>query len=198
MPLEARQLYGALILLVILGALAAGRMAGPGNLFFKKITQPNTDPRSGPTAVELTGDGVKQGVYFLPRGARVADLIAIAGEKEKGFKAGDLGRVLRSGLSVHIDRAERTGEGEQAAEVRIGGMSNALRFALDMPMGLNRASREDLLLVSGIGQKTAEAIIETRKAIGGFRTMEDLLEVKGIGPKKLEKFSRSFYMDSAP
>jgi competence protein ComEA len=64
-----------------------------------------------------------------------------------------------------------------------------------MPIGLNSATAADLTMVQGIGEKTAERILETRAELGRFKAVDDLLEVKGIGEKKLEKFRRSFYID---
>jgi competence protein ComEA len=52
---------------------------------------------------------------------------------------------------------------------------------------LNSATREELMSLSGIGEKKADAILLYRKQVGRFTSVEQLLEVKGIGPKTLEK-----------
>jgi competence protein ComEA len=52
---------------------------------------------------------------------------------------------------------------------------------------LNSASREELISLSGIGEKKADAILAFRKQVGKFTSVEQLLDVKGIGPKTLEK-----------
>lgn len=54
---------------------------------------------------------------------------------------------------------------------------------------LNRADAVALTRVKGIGAKTAEAIVEHRRAHGAYRNLRDLLQVKGIGEKKLEKLT---------
>ena len=54
------------------------------------------------------------------------------------------------------------------------------------PVDLNTAGKSELVQLPGVGDKTADAIIERRKHIP-FRKSEDLMEVKGIGEKKFAK-----------
>jgi competence protein ComEA len=55
------------------------------------------------------------------------------------------------------------------------------------PIDLNKATLEELMLLPGIGEKTAERIIEKRAELKGFRSVDDLLGVKWVGKAKLEK-----------
>jgi competence protein ComEA len=55
------------------------------------------------------------------------------------------------------------------------------------PVNLNTATVEQLLTLPGIGPSKAQAIVETRQKIGGFKKLEDLLRVKGIGRKTFRK-----------
>jgi competence protein ComEA len=54
-------------------------------------------------------------------------------------------------------------------------------------ININTASKEELMSLDGIGEVKAAAILEHRKQIGRFSSVEQLLDVKGIGPKTLEK-----------
>ncbi|MBW7957145.1 MAG: helix-hairpin-helix domain-containing protein [Deltaproteobacteria bacterium] len=55
------------------------------------------------------------------------------------------------------------------------------------PLDINKASAEDLMLLPGIGEKTALRIVEKRAEMNGFRTVDDLTEVKWVGKVKLER-----------
>ncbi|MBR0423286.1 MAG: helix-hairpin-helix domain-containing protein [Clostridia bacterium] len=55
-------------------------------------------------------------------------------------------------------------------------------------INLNTASKEELVTnISGIGEKTANKIINYRKTNGGFTSKEELMNIKGIGKNKFEK-----------
>jgi len=50
-------------------------------------------------------------------------------------------------------------------------------------MNLNTASAQELTALRGVGDKTAQAIVEYRQSHGPFKSVEELVEVKGIGEK---------------
>lgn len=57
----------------------------------------------------------------------------------------------------------------------------------DFRIDINSASWVEWTQIEGIGEVTAQKIIDDRKANGPFRSVKDLQRVKGIGPKTLEK-----------
>lgn len=54
-------------------------------------------------------------------------------------------------------------------------------------INVNKADREALKALPGIGPAYSKRIIVYREKNGGFKTIEELKEIKGIGPKRLEK-----------
>ena len=52
---------------------------------------------------------------------------------------------------------------------------------------LNTATREELLALPGVGEKTADRILSYRDTYGRFSAVEQLMDVEGIGPTLLEQ-----------
>lgn len=58
-------------------------------------------------------------------------------------------------------------------------------------VNINKATLEELLTVSGIGESKAKAIIEYRQQNGEFKKIEDIMEVSGIGEALYEKIKNN-------
>ena len=56
----------------------------------------------------------------------------------------------------------------------------------ELMININTANVFELQLLEGIGEKTAERIIEYRNENGNFEVIEDLMRIDGIGKKKFE------------
>ena len=54
-------------------------------------------------------------------------------------------------------------------------------------VNINSAGIDELISLPGIGEKTAEKIINKRIELGEFNTLEDIMLVPGIGSKTYEK-----------
>jgi competence protein ComEA len=55
-------------------------------------------------------------------------------------------------------------------------------------VNVNTATKEELMTVPGIGEVTAQKIIDYREKNGDFQKIEDLTKVDRIGEKTLAKF----------
>ncbi|MBW3090698.1 helix-hairpin-helix domain-containing protein [Bifidobacterium sp. 82T25] len=92
----------------------------------------------------------------------------------------DGGDDVANGVSAHPNDSELA-ESEQNADAATTPEPD------DGRIDLNTATSEQLQTINGIGPVTAERIIEHRKVIGRFVSVDQLLDVKGIGSKTLEK-----------
>lgn len=54
-------------------------------------------------------------------------------------------------------------------------------------ININTAPVDQLQDLPGIGPEIAQRIVEFRKTVGPFKTVEDIMKVKGIGEKRFEK-----------
>lgn len=145
------------------------------------VTGPAVEPSSpgGAAAivVQAAGAVVHPGVYTLPAGSRVQDLIFAAGGAAAGA---DPDALALATVLVDGQRVEVPLEGEVVA------IDPLAPVAPSGPLDLNRATADQLDELPGVGPSTAAAIVEHRTANGPFSSIEDLLDVRGIGPAKLD------------
>ena len=71
----------------------------------------------------------------------------------------------------------------------IGAAEETMVYAEDMmgKLNINTATAEELIRLSGIGEKRAADMIAFRERNGGFSSIEDIMKVSGIGEKTFEK-----------
>lgn len=82
----------------------------------------------------------------------------------------------------------KTSESEKgfAVETPTETIDNIEKESGPKKVSINQGSKEDLMTLSGIGEKTAEKIIEYRTT-NSFSTIEDIKNVSGIGDSIFEK-----------
>jgi len=123
--------------------------------------------------VEIAGSVVKPGVYELPDGSRVNDLLTAAG--------GLAGEADRDWLAKNLNLAQKLADGvkifipEKSAD--LSNLSNSSNLP-DLPnkININSASVAELDTLWGIGPVTAQKIIDGRP----WSRPEELLEKKVI------------------
>lgn len=67
---------------------------------------------------------------------------------------------------------------------------------VNFPVSLNTATHEELVCIKGIGDVTAQKIIEYRDSIGGFTSRYQLLEINGIGESKMNTIMEYTYIEN--
>lgn len=121
--------------------------------------------------VYISGDVVKPGVYQVPLGSRVNDVVNIAG----GF--------LPSANTNLINQAELVSDSSHIkipSQLRNEGMtSNGIN--------INLATEIELEGLPGIGPSVAKSIVAYRTENGPFQKIEEIQKVPGVGPVTFEK-----------
>ncbi|QDV46206.1 ComE operon protein 1 [Stieleria neptunia] len=56
-------------------------------------------------------------------------------------------------------------------------------------VNLNQAAEHELMLLPGVGPRTARRILQDRETNGPFLSLDDLQRVPGIGPKTIQEIS---------
>ncbi|MBI5643065.1 MAG: helix-hairpin-helix domain-containing protein [Deltaproteobacteria bacterium] len=73
---------------------------------------------------------------------------------------------------------------------------DAVRPFPGFPIDINTATKEELMVLPSIGDKTAARIIEKRRELGGFRSVDELTGVKWIGKVKLGRIRHLITVNS--
>ncbi len=74
-----------------------------------------------------------------------------------------------------------------AAETKSAAEDAKAKAHLVGVVNVNTATNEELGLLPGVDSVRALAIIERRKEMGGFKSIEDLKQISGIGERALER-----------
>ena len=143
-----------------------------------------TSPVAAPTTtgelvVQAAGAVEQPGVYRVPGGSRVADLVALAvAAPDADLQALGLASLLQDGQRVWVPRV-----GEVVAGAVGAGADGSVPSG---PLDLNTATAQQLDQLPGVGPATAARILDHRAKIGRFQRVEELLDVPGIGQAKFE------------
>ena len=125
---------------------------------------------SADICVYICGCVITPGVYTVPEGTRIHEVLTLAGGFAEGAEI------------TAVNLAEAVYDGE---EIRIPSVSEvqvaATQAASDGRVNINTAGLDELMTLPGIGKAKAEAVISYRTEHGKFSSIEALMEVSGIG-----------------
>lgn len=132
--------------------------------------------------IDVKGAVQYPGVYEVAENARVFEAIQKAGgmNGKADELAVNLASPLQDGMVVYIPFKGETKENPFINP-------NVMEDPAQQKVNINLATSDELQTLSGIGPSKADAIIAYREEKGPFTKIEDLLEVTGIGEKSLEK-----------
>jgi competence protein ComEA len=135
-------------------------------------------------AVEIVKDDQAQGIYFFESRTSVNKLLKTANFRS----ASDKDFYLSNGMKINIYSKSND------KKITVSEMDAAKRLALGMSLDINKASKDELILINGIGEKTATNIIELREKKGQFKKIEELTKIRGIKEKRLSAFRKNLYV----
>lgn len=140
--------------------------------------------------VDIKGAVKLPGMYEVTSDMRVLNVIDMAGglKETADDSQVNFSQRIEDQMVIYIPV-----EGEELSETVIAGTnSNTANISKDEEgkVNLNQATKEELMTLSGVGEKKAEKIIEYREENGSFKTIEDLKNVNGFGEKSFESLEK--------
>jgi competence protein ComEA len=126
--------------------------------------------------VDVKGEIREPGVYEIEAESRVNDVIRMAGgfTEDADQTTVNLAQKVQDEMVIMIPKS-----GEQ-------GQAAASEDSSNEKVRINYADKKEIESLNGIGPSKSEAIIQYRDENGFFETADDLLDVSGIGEKTLE------------
>lgn len=141
--------------------------------------------------VDVKGAVHHPGMYHLPEGKRVNDVVKLAGGITDSADTNQVNyaRLLTDQMVVYVPRlGEETQKGVLNSEKNNGVVGNGeIHSKEEKQVNLNTATLEELKCLTGIGDKKAQKIIDYREGKGKFSKVDDLQNVDGFGAKTVEK-----------
>ncbi|GGK18297.1 hypothetical protein GCM10010965_09160 [Caldalkalibacillus thermarum] len=148
-------------------------------------TAPEQQAKDKTVVVDIKGAVQVPGVYSLTDQERVIDAIHEAGGLAENASTLllNLAQPLFDGMVIYVPTEE---EVEREELPRISPSGAGLEGNAAAKISINRATKEELQQLPGIGPTRAEAIIRYREENGPFGSVEEIMNVSGIGPKIFE------------
>lgn len=137
--------------------------------------------------VEIKGEVKEPKVYTLNEGAIINDLINIAGGLTTEAQISNINRakVLKNEDLIVIGNINDITTDKQ--EGTISNININSENSNSTTININTANLSELMNIDGVGEKTAQKIIDYREENGGFKSIEDIKNVDRIGDKTFEK-----------
>ncbi len=142
----------------------------------------DSNVRTQPIFVDIGGAVKNPGVYQVSEDTRLFQVIEMAGGLSEEADADHVNRAsfVEDGQKIIIPvKGSENNDGLTSADTAPSSADTGL-------ININTASADELKSLSGIGDVTAEKIIEYRSS-KAFKSKEDIMSVDGIGSKTFEK-----------
>jgi len=148
--------------------------------------------------IHITGAVQTEGIVKLKEGDRIKDAIEEAGglASDANLNEVNLAYSLQDGQKIYIPRntdiQEQNIINEQNGQ---GVIIDSGAQQINAKVNINTATVIELQTLSGIGEQTAQKIVEYRQLNGRFNSGEDIKNVQGIGDAKYESIKEYICVD---
>lgn len=154
-------------------------------------TMQNVENSEEEIVVHIAGEIKNPGIVRTTEGARIADIIDEAGGLTElaDISNVNLAYIIEDGQKITIpSKTDETNKEYISSEngegiIQLDSQETASQNKI---ININKATKEELQELQGIGESTATKIIEYRNQNGDFKQIEDLKNVPGIGDAKFE------------
>ena len=85
------------------------------------------------------------------------------------------------------DSEETDSDNSQEESSEIVQADESVPSDVAFPLDVNKATFDELILIDGVGEVTAQSIIDYRASIGTITSIDQLAEIDGIGEKTVDK-----------
>ena len=144
-------------------------------------TNEENDKEKEKIIVHITGEVKYAGVVVLKEGDRIVDAIEAAGGETDNA---DLNKLNLAYIVSDGDKIYVPNKNEEIGNITT--VNEEINSEEQSTININTASLKELMELPGIGEVTANKIIEYRTQNGKFGTIEELKNVPGIGSSKFE------------
>lgn len=132
--------------------------------------------------VYLCGAVAHPGVYEVPSGSRIYEVIQLAGGLTAEASAASVNQAetVSDGQMIFLPTVEEAEAGVGTDARNVWGGTVGEPAETDGRVNLNTATGEELMTLPGIGQSKADDILAYRNESGGFSSIEEIMNVTGI------------------
>ena len=179
--LREKAVLGVLALLLVTGGVwRSGYFStkGPEIIqagYLEQAGSENSKPEL--ITIHLVGAVNNPGIYQLPVGSRVYELLDLCG----GFVEG--------ADTETMNQARPLLDGEQIHILKIGEAPAPSGTGASTKININQATASDLTALPGIGDVRAGQIVAHRDKHGLFKDIREIMDVSGIGDKTFENIA---------
>lgn len=174
--------------------LSGGAIGNNSNSYNENFSDSQTggdDAKGNTIKAYICGNVENPGVYEFEEGARIIDLLELAGGEDENacVEAVNLAQFITDGQRIYIPSEDEACTGDYLFS--IDSSLTGYNTSGNKIVNINTAGVSELDSLPGIGPAIALNIVKYRNEKGLFKAKEELKNVTGIGDKKYDEIKES-------